>query len=139
MRQELYKDAFSEVVYLINNMRSENQAKISKKFIEFLEENKNNDYKPSNISLENPDSLKRETKIVLSLIYRDYFCEKKQEEKVINKIKSYEEMFDNQPEKIEKEIGEVKEDIELLDVSKISWYEKIINKVKEFINKVFKK
>lgn len=68
-----YKDSYSEVLYLINNMTLENRNKISKKFISFLEKNKNKNYKVQNISLNNIDSLKRETKIVLSIMYRNYF------------------------------------------------------------------
>ena len=36
-----YRDAYCEVLYLIKNMQIENQNKISKRFINFLEENKN--------------------------------------------------------------------------------------------------
>ena len=43
-----YKDAYSEVLYLIKNMNIDNQNKISKKFINFLENNKNADYKKEN-------------------------------------------------------------------------------------------
>ena len=73
MDYAVYKDSYSEVLYIINNMTIENRNKISKKFISFLEKNKNKNYKVQNISLNNIASLKRETKIVLSIMYRNYF------------------------------------------------------------------
>lgn len=95
-----YRNAYCEVLYLIKKMHIENQNKIPKSFINFLEENKNENYQFNNISLEYPNSLKRETKIVLSLMYRNYFCtmEEKlklenEDEKELNKKYSYDNLF----------------------------------------------
>lgn len=69
--EDKYRDAFSEVYCIIQNMHPNLKQKISKKFISFLEENKNNDYVPdaSKINLHNPENLMKETKIVLAIMY----------------------------------------------------------------------
>lgn len=71
-----YKKAYTDVLYLINTFDKKLRCKISDSFIEFMEENKELDYTPNNISLSRPDSLSQETKNVLSLLYRTYFDEK---------------------------------------------------------------
>ena len=68
-------NAFAETLFIINCLPYNEQSKISKKFIEFLEENKNNDYVINinpNIGLENQNLLE-ETKELLKEIYLSYF------------------------------------------------------------------
>lgn len=69
--EERYRNAFSEVYCIIENMHPNIRKKISINFIKFLEENKNNDYTPdaSKINLQNPNNLMKETKIVLAILY----------------------------------------------------------------------
>lgn len=69
--EDKYRDAFSEVYCIIENMHPNLRKRISKKFINFLEENKNNSYIPdaSKINLYNPENLMKETKIVLAIMY----------------------------------------------------------------------
>jgi len=101
-----YRDAYCEVLYLINNMQEKNKAKISKKFIDFLKENQNENYKIGNISLENPETLKNETKIILSIMYRNYFCSEKErlelaqkDKEILEKMYSYDNIFNKNKEK----------------------------------------
>ena len=137
-----YRDAYCEVLYLIKNMQIENQNKISKRFINFLEENKNENYKFGNISLKNPNSLKRETKIILSIIYRSYFCTKEEQLKLanndkeeLNKKYSYDNLF-----KVNKEIDIDKQNIKTnVALVEISNFRKFINKIKERIRILLKK
>ena len=100
-----YRDAYCEVLYLINNMQEENKAKISKKFIDFLKKNQNENYKIGNISLENPETLKNETKIILSIMYRNYFCSEKErlelaqkDKEILEKMYSYDNIFNKNKE-----------------------------------------
>ena len=69
--EERYRNAFSEVYVIIENMHPNIRSRISIKFIEFLKENKNDEYMPdsSKINLQNPDNLMKETKIVLAILY----------------------------------------------------------------------
>lgn len=156
MNQVAYKIAFSEVFFLINKMQEENKNKISKNFISFLENNKDNSYVvPNNISLNNPDSLKRETKIVLSIIYRNYFIseeekEKKEKEdkKIINEIYSYDNIFKDKKDKLEilkKEAKEMNANIQQEDTNLIKtnrfilFVSSIKEKIDNFMNKIVKK
>lgn len=80
--EEQYRQAFAEVLYIIDSLDSSNKNKISKKFIDFLERNKSNNYKLDlpELPLENPDNLKKQTKIILALIYREYLCDEQKKE-----------------------------------------------------------
>ncbi len=73
--EEKYKNAFSEVYFLIENMHPDIRKKVNSKFIKFLEENKNNNYipDPEKISLFKPENLMKETKIVLAILYDKNF------------------------------------------------------------------
>ena len=75
--EEKYRNAFSEVYLIINNMPIELKKRINIKFIEFLKENKNNNYipDPQKINLYSPENLLRETKIVLAILYDKNFKE----------------------------------------------------------------
>lgn len=69
--EERYKNAFSEVYLIIENMHPNIKSKININFIEFLKKNKNDDYIPdaSKINLQKPENLMKETKIVLAILY----------------------------------------------------------------------
>lgn len=69
--EERYKNAFSEVYLIIENLHPKIKEKISIKFVEFLRKNKNDNYIPDplKINLQNTDNLMKETKIVLAIMY----------------------------------------------------------------------
>ena len=69
--EDKYRDAFSEVYCIIENMHPNLKEKINENFIRFLKENKNNQYIPDaeKINLRNPENLMKETKIVLAIMY----------------------------------------------------------------------
>lgn len=75
----------SEVYEIIHN-RSLN-SKIPSKLIELLDENRDLQYK-TNIDFSqsiNDQELHRETRIILSLIYRDYICDKESRKRLLLK------------------------------------------------------
>lgn len=81
--------AFSETYDIINHMEKELYNKISKKFIKFLEENRDVDY-VVNIDYTksiNEQKLLKETRIILSLVYRDYICSSEKKHDLIEKDK----------------------------------------------------
>lgn len=73
--EEIWRDAFSEVYCIIENMHQENRRKINPNFIKFLKEVKNNAYipNPEKINLFNKENLMKETKIILAIIYEKNF------------------------------------------------------------------
>lgn len=140
-----YRNAYSEVLYLINNMQPENKNRIPKKFIEFLEDNKNYDYKISDISLENANSLKKETKIVLSIIYRYYFCSQEEkikmqenDEKALNELYNYDNIFKtNNEDVISEEESFSENELEAMALIGISGFRNFINRIRKKIKKFF--
>ena len=138
-----YRDAYCQVLYLINNMQEENKAKISKKFIDFLKENQNGNYKVGNISLENPETLKKETKIILSIMYRNYFCSEKEkielsqkDKEILEKMYSYDNIFNKNMEKDEK-----KQDIIPIEnsLTKVNIFRRLINGFVNILKRKWKK
>ena len=159
-----YKQAFSEALYVIDKFNVNNKNKISPSFIKFMERNKLEGYSvdlPSNI-LEHEELLKRETKIILSLIYRDYFCndlEKKElDEQFLLNEKKYEEELNekysvdnifndnnnnnnnNNKETLQKSSVIITEDVveeklELIEHEEEKWYKKVFNKIKLIFSK----
>ena len=72
--EEFNKRAISEVIEILNHTDKEIVEKIPQKFINFLFENADNDYKP-NINFYDDDwknSVQDDTQAILALIYRDY-------------------------------------------------------------------
>ena len=69
--EEKYRNAFSEVYCIIENMHPNIRKRININFIKFLEENNNNDYipDPAKINLQSTENLMKETKIVLAILY----------------------------------------------------------------------
>ncbi len=96
--QDNTKKAFSEVYDVINHMEEDMRNKIPTEFINFIKENRDLSY---NIKIDYSQgivnqNLIHETKVLLSLIYRDYICdeEKKkilieQDNKILNKQDEY--------------------------------------------------
>lgn len=143
--------AFTEVYDVINHMEIEMQEKIPQKFIILIKENRDLDYKLNiNYKEDIKKQLLKESKVILSLIYRDFLCSKEKKEKLLQldleeirreeKILSekYEIDFEKRKkEKIEKNIEKTKEQDEKLPikVEKEKWYKKI----SEFLKRLFKR
>lgn len=144
--EECYREAFVEVLDIINHTELELVNKISKKFIDFLDANKSLNYK-SQINFNNvnwQETVKSQTQEVIALIYRDYLVsdEKRielatEEEREFNEKYSYENLFKTNkitaPEPA-LEINDVPEEKSLLVVEE-KWYSKIINFVKNLFSK----
>ncbi len=76
--------AFAEVYDIINHFEPQMYQKISKKFIDLIEKNKDDNYEVDiDYSQDINDQIKiRETKVILSIIYRDFICDKKLKQKL---------------------------------------------------------
>lgn len=143
--------AFSETYDVINHMSKEMQEKIPKSFINLIKENRDLDYKVNiDYSKDIKEQLLKETKIILSLVYRDYLCssEKREEllaldiEEIRREEKSSQEKYkiDYDSRKKEKlqDVEELKnreQETLPIKVEKDKWYIKIIN----FIKKILKR
>ena len=75
-----YSEAAVEVLDILNHMNAKDLAKVSKKFITFLNENASRDY-ICNLDYSkklNDMDLKKETRGLLAVMYRSYWCPKEE-------------------------------------------------------------
>ena len=82
-------EVYVDISIIIKMMPEEMRNKLSKKFIEFIENNKSTNYN-SNINPEIPlkeQELRQETKEMLGIIYRDYMCSKEERARLIREEK----------------------------------------------------
>lgn len=127
-----YRQALFEVYKILENTDEEIKNKIPEKFIKFLKENMDTNYK---FELEKgkelvKQNLKDETKQIIALIYKKYICD---DEEVIN---NYEIDFNKNKKFKEENIHKDKDvkNIEksLLEIKEEKWYKKLINKILKF-------
>lgn len=143
--KEIYMDAFSEVNAILNIMPSNLFNKIPLKFRQMINEYKNNSYNPR---IEEPVEnyeLKDETKIILSLIYRDFLCSDEEKEQLkardAQKLKEEEEQLREKynPDNIFNNrktdtIETVTEPVAMVEY-KEPFFTRIINKIKNIFRK----
>lgn len=137
--EQKYKVAFSQLYLVINQLEKVNYEKISKKFIEFVDKNRDINYNENINFLSNPDQLTKEARTLISIMYRMYFCSN--EEKAIkaerDKIEisekySYENLFKNRKLTEENENTE-KEIKSLTKVENDNIFKRILNWIKRKI------
>ena len=117
--------------------------------IRFIKENMDISYE-DNINQDTPidkQNLKKDTKILLSLIYRNYWCDEDEKKKLMeedaNKKREYEkEIYEKyNPDNIFNNKNKVIEDIKInedekqLLVPKETLFKKLINKIKSFFKR----
>ena len=151
--EETTKQAFSEVYDIIEHMEEKIKEKIPKRFINFIKENMDLNYKIKvdySESLGNQNLL-HETKVLLSLIYRDYICDEKNKERLMQlddeEIKRQEGIlrekykidFDKIKEQRETKVYNSKEEKmeekSLVMIKEEKWYKKIIKKILELFTR----
>ena len=138
MEKEI-KEAFYEVNEILNLIPKELVEKIPNSFLEIIKENKANNYYKEIKGLDNLEILKKETIVLLGLIYRDFLCTEEERQDIIRKEKkaaaekyNYDNLF--------KKINYAKSNEQLKNVQskslievKNKWYVNII----DFFKKIF--
>ena len=81
----IYREAFAEVLEVIKHSNKNIKSKIPQKFITFLKNNKDKNY---NVNINFYDktwenTVKSETRAILALIYRDYIVSTEERKKLI--------------------------------------------------------
>jgi len=84
-RYEIYCKALKEVSEIIKCFPENEKIKIPKSFMDFVEKNKDNSHE---YKIENPDNFQNgemmeETKIMLSIIYRDFIASNEEREQML--------------------------------------------------------
>ena len=136
--------AFAEVYNIIMHLEKELYDKIPKSFIEFVEQNRDKEYKINIDYLKdiNEQYLLQDTRAILALIYRDYLCDEKQKEKLKkqderlleeNKKKLYEEY--NTDNLFRKNANKYisNQETSLIEKNNEKWYMKIFMFIKQFV------
>lgn len=142
----VYKQAFAEVLEVLENTKQSIVEKIPEKFIIFLQENKDNNYVAKiDFSKSNwEEDIKKEAQAILALIYRDYIVSKEKRtellkeeqeeqiriEKEIREKYNLDNIFNNKKEK------KVVENTNLpVEIKKETFFKKLINFIKLLFNK----
>ena len=141
---DVYAKAYTELYEILKNISENDLNKIPNEILMILEEKRDKGYEfklQENIEFEN-QKLLRETKILLAILYRDYWATKEEKERITQKwkgdiIKSeekkkikYDELFKNKKE----HIIEQKNDNNLpVEVKKEKLFKKIISFIKKYL------
>lgn len=143
MINDVYRNAFKEVYDILENTEKELVIKIPTKFINFIKNNMNNNYKSNvqtNIGIDK-QQLSKETEAILALIYRSYWAT--DEEKKEFAIKDHQEIIGKEEKKKEeyqgidiyeifekrKNINNITIDNNLMVIKKENFIKRIFNKV----------
>lgn len=142
--QTKYSEAFAETLFIIKCLPNNEQNKISKKFIKFLNENKNDNYVITinpNINLLN-QKLLDETKALLREIYLAYFTSDREKTRILK--------FDNYRDIIEADLKNRKYDndifkdnvkninnMQIVEYKEESTFKKIIDRIQYILNNIF--
>ena len=148
-----YRQSLTELNTIIHYMDIEYLKKLPQKFIEFINSNMDKDYIP-NIDKNTPineQKLKNDTKVLLSLLYRNYWCDnekrktliqedldaKNNYEKELREKYNPDNIFKNKSNVAEVNIEPLKEEkhTELIEYKEQKWYQKIFNLIKKLFHR----
>lgn len=131
--EENYKEAFYEVNEIIEKAPDEISRMIPNSFKQLIKDNKSKSYNKE-IDLNNLNSLKKETIVILGYIYRDFLCDDetkkkilKEEQQNLENLYSFDKLFDRNKKSPEFETNK------LIPITKDKWHTSILN----FIKKIF--
>jgi len=140
--EETIKQSFSETYDIVMHLEKSLYSKIPNSFIQMLKDNKDDNYKV-NIDYSkniNEQNLLKDTRIILSLIYRDYICSKEKRQELIERdkieLKEYEESL-NEKYDIEnifenRKKSQIQEQTQMIEY-KETIFKKIINRLLRFL------
>ena len=83
----MIEQAYVEVSEILNHLNKDLYSKIPTTFINFINNNKDSNYKP-NLDFSkniNDQSLLNDTRTILSIIYRDYLCTPEKKKELLDK------------------------------------------------------
>ena len=145
MLNQRYAEASVEVLDILEHMNTNDLARVSNKFIDFLKENASKNY-ICNLDYSkklNDMELKEETRGLLALMYEKYWCPEEEKEELKKKFYENEKKYQEElrekynPDNIfSKKQGNAIEtennQMQLIEY-KESVFRKILNKIREFL------
>ena len=93
MRENVAK-SYSEVNVILSKLDKKYYNKISKKFLDFINNNEDKEYKIYFSNNENNIKISKYTQALLALVYRTYFCDKEQRAEYDNILNNNQIKFD---------------------------------------------
>lgn len=144
---EIYREAFAEVYEIIKYIDVNLKNKIPKNLIGSIKDNMSTSYKFQYDKMKKlkEQNIKRETRAILSVIYRDYICEENIKKEIIQKDKI--ELTEHEKKKkaefkqteifTKKQIQNNKEEKAIQIIKKQNIIFKIIERIKELWRKKF--
>lgn len=142
MIDNIYRDAFKEVYYILQNAEDELIEKIPQKFMDFLQDNMNKDYIvniSSNIEIDKQKILP-ETEDILALIYRSYWAsDEEKREFSYNDRKTLQEIEGNKKSQYKNidEIFDKKKNLNTVTLDNSLMVIEKENIIKKFFKKLF--
>lgn len=146
MNNENLKKALTEIdVILKEAIPNEEVKKLPKKLIDFIEENKNNNYNfkyNSSIELEEQNLL-RETKIIIVMLYLNYWSNEDEKKDLIKILDDNEKKYIDEvnskysTEKLFKKDNTKQTENKTENNLPIEYHESIFNKIINFIKRIF--
>lgn len=147
MVNQVYAEAISETLDILEHTKKEDVDKISPKFMEYLRNNASPNY-ISNLDHSKKISdmdLKQKTKVILAIIYRKFWCDEEQKLEFDKKIKNNELIYQKElrekynpdnifKEKVVKENNDIKENLSIIEY-KESFFIRFIKKIKSLFNR----
>ncbi len=142
-----YRRALTELRVILNYMNKEYVEQIPEKFMRFITENMDEKYRPR-ITPDTPineQDIRKDTKVLLSLLYRRYWCDS-ETKRYLSEIKKILPK-ENASEKVDyfKEFSDSKNDFTKKEAMQMTVYEdeskfkKFFSKIKSMFLKIFKK
>lgn len=141
------KDAYVEVLSIIDLLQENQRSKIPKKLKDFFENNKNQNYQANivpDIPLEEQDLL-QETIDILAMLKLNYWCANEEKEELLSLLNENEKKYQEEllkkynPDNLFKKREETKvvlsEEVSLIEYKKHTLFDKI----KMFIKNMFRK
>ena len=149
---QIDRQALAEALEILKHSEEKITNKIPKKFIKFLNENADSEYKVNINFLNNnwDESIKQDTKAILALIYRDYIVSEEEKQKLLLQEKDRRKKEEKElrekynPDNIFKKDNNISKNqettqqnnnMQLIEIKKETWYMKIWNKIKSFFGK----
>ena len=146
----LNSEIYVDISVIISMMPTEMKSKISNNFINFIENNKSNNY-ISNINPKIPlkeQNIRKETKEMMGIIYRDYLCNDKerinllqQEKRELEKLETEkreiynpDNIFNRNNLKENDNVNDIKNEVAMVEY-KETFFRKFIKKIKNIFHK----
>ena len=148
MINQVYAEAISETLDILEHTRKEDVNKISPKFMEYLRNNASSNYISSlDHSKKISDMhLKEKTKVILAIIYKEFWCNEEQQLEFDKKLRNNESTYQKElrekynpdsifkEKAIVKENNDIKENLSIIEY-KESFFIKFIKKIKSLFNR----